>query len=408
MMRHVIFFDFIDEFICDGKYCDSSCCGNWGIEIDKYALAKYRGINDKKLREKIKKNMFYNHDQKKHYFLLNKKGKCSFLDSDGLCCIQKNVGEEYLTDVCAIYPRKYVLFDDYVIKSLSLSCPVAARMLLKENNTLLLVDKIMNLKRDRVIEKKTVSPKLLQRKWLDIQLTGIKILQFSELSIRERVFNLCMFCDGVNDLLKMNCDLEEVDSLINGILKDEQQRELAKLSDNINMDMSLFIIDMFSIVNDFLSKKGEILITDQDEKYINMLEKYFKLTEKNDVDELMALYKKAEYMFREYISKNYPFLKENYLVYQWFRTTQPIMYDGNIVQSISMFLLFYKLQEFLLILLIAQEKNIQEHHIVECISYVTNILEHQHIYFEVCLNYLRKNNYSIIEMIKIWLSDGAK
>ena len=186
--------------------------------------------------------MFYNHEQKKHYFLLNKKGKCSFLDSDGLCCIQKNVGEEYLTDVCAIYPRKYVLFDDYVIKSLSLSCPVAARMLLKENNTLLLVDKIMNLKRDRVIEKKTVSPKLLQRKWLDIQLTGIKILQFSELSIRERVFNLCMFCDGVNDLLKMNCDLEEVDSLINGILKDEQQRELAKLSDNINMDMSLFIM----------------------------------------------------------------------------------------------------------------------------------------------------------------------
>ena len=58
MMRHVIFFDFIDEFICDGKYCDSNCCGNWSIEIDKYALVKYRCINDKKLREQIKRICF--------------------------------------------------------------------------------------------------------------------------------------------------------------------------------------------------------------------------------------------------------------------------------------------------------------------------------------------------------------
>ena len=235
----------------------------------------------------------------------------------------------------------------------------------------------------------------------------MKILQNSEFNIRERLFNLCMYCDAVNDLLKTDCELEGLDLLINSILKKEQQRELANLSKEIHTNMSSFIKDMFSIFNDFLSKKSKILITGQDEKYISMLEKYFKLKEENDADELALLYKHAENIFKEYVLLNYPLLQENYLVYQWFRTTQPIMYNGNILQSVSIFILFYRLQEFLLILLMADEKNVRERQIVECISYAANILEHQNIYFDVCANYIKMNNYSMIDMMKIWLPLSA-
>ena len=54
---------------------------------------------------------------------------CSFLN-EGLCSIQKKLGEGRLPIMCSMYPRVMNVVDDVLQRSLDLSCPEAARMVL--------------------------------------------------------------------------------------------------------------------------------------------------------------------------------------------------------------------------------------------------------------------------------------
>ena len=54
---------------------------------------------------------------------------CPFL-TEGLCSIQKKLGEDYLSKMCATYPRVMSVVDGVLYRSLHLSCPEAARVVL--------------------------------------------------------------------------------------------------------------------------------------------------------------------------------------------------------------------------------------------------------------------------------------
>jgi lysine-N-methylase len=56
--------------------------------------------------------------------------RCPMLLQNGLCRIQSEVGESFLSHVCATYPRTLHFIDRVPEKSLSLSCPEAARLVL--------------------------------------------------------------------------------------------------------------------------------------------------------------------------------------------------------------------------------------------------------------------------------------
>lgn len=52
--QHIYKFDFLNNFMCDGKYCESRCCRDWDVEIDRVTLAKYRNLEDKRLQKRNK------------------------------------------------------------------------------------------------------------------------------------------------------------------------------------------------------------------------------------------------------------------------------------------------------------------------------------------------------------------
>ena len=59
--------------------------------------------------------------------------RCPFL-SEQLCSIHKELGEDYLGRTCATFPRLHNRVSGVVEKSLDLSCPEAARLLLTDSN----------------------------------------------------------------------------------------------------------------------------------------------------------------------------------------------------------------------------------------------------------------------------------
>jgi lysine-N-methylase len=69
-----------------------------------------------------------------NYARINLNGpSCPFL-AEGWCAIQKKLGEQYLPIMCSAYPRVMNVVDDVLQRSLDLSCPEAARIVLLDPN----------------------------------------------------------------------------------------------------------------------------------------------------------------------------------------------------------------------------------------------------------------------------------
>lgn len=115
---------FYNDFKCLGGDCPNTCCQGWGVDIDKNTLARYRNVSGP-YGAKLK-NILSNHKQ---FFKLG--GSCPFLNKDGLCDIQLNLGEGYLCDVCRRFPREEYVYGEYAEHSLSPACIEAANMILE-------------------------------------------------------------------------------------------------------------------------------------------------------------------------------------------------------------------------------------------------------------------------------------
>lgn len=116
--------DYYDEFACIADRCPDTCCAGWQIMIDEDSLEKYERVKGS-FGERLEREI----DWEEGAFC-QKKSRCCFLNEKNLCDIYGNLGEEALCETCTKYPRHVEEFEDLREYSLSLSCPVAARMML--------------------------------------------------------------------------------------------------------------------------------------------------------------------------------------------------------------------------------------------------------------------------------------
>lgn len=129
---------YLKAFSCIAGACEDTCCVGWDVEIDRKTYSKYQKLKDPILSPLIKQSVFeYPHsfDPQVDYarVKLKKNKRCPFLDAQKLCVIQRSQGEGSLSNVCATYPRMTNLIDGILETTLTLSCPVAARLVLKSD-----------------------------------------------------------------------------------------------------------------------------------------------------------------------------------------------------------------------------------------------------------------------------------
>lgn len=117
---------YYDAFRCIANQCPETCCAGWQIVIDEDSLEKYSRIENSfgnRIRNSVdwEEGIFYQYDK-----------RCAFLNEQNLCDLQSELGEEALCDTCRRYPRHVEEYEGHREYSLSLSCPVAAAMILQE------------------------------------------------------------------------------------------------------------------------------------------------------------------------------------------------------------------------------------------------------------------------------------
>ena len=128
MTRTIIVPDYYREFHCIGSRCPDTCCGVWEIPIDEKTMKKYCAL------ERSGFDFHGAADRRKRQIVM-KDGSCPLLEK-GLCRIHRDLGEEYLCRACRLYPRHDEDYGSVHERSLSLSCPEAARLILRREGRL--------------------------------------------------------------------------------------------------------------------------------------------------------------------------------------------------------------------------------------------------------------------------------
>lgn len=173
--------DYYDDFKCIADKCEDTCCAGWQIVVDKTSLKRYWNETGS-YKEKLHKSV----DWMQGTFRQDEEKRCAFLKDDNLCEMYQKLGEASLCKTCESYPRHTEEFENVRETSLSLSCPVVARMLLSRQEPVT----FQSVERDGEEEFAGFDP-FLYSNLLDAREILFSILQGRKLSIENRMV-LCM------------------------------------------------------------------------------------------------------------------------------------------------------------------------------------------------------------------------
>lgn len=113
------------DFSCIADKCPDTCCAGWLIMIDDESMEHYEQYVGS-FSGRLEKGIDFNQG----CFKQDEKKRCSMLNQDNLCDMILNMGENHLCKTCKLYPRHVEEFEGLREWSLSLSCPVAAHIVL--------------------------------------------------------------------------------------------------------------------------------------------------------------------------------------------------------------------------------------------------------------------------------------
>ena len=115
---------YYNQFKCIADKCPDTCCAGWAIVIDDKTLESYKDMTGEAgeyVRDKVdfEENIYKRCGE-----------RCAFLNDSNLCDLIINQGEDKLCKTCTRYPRHFEEYGDLVEAALSMSCPVAAGLII--------------------------------------------------------------------------------------------------------------------------------------------------------------------------------------------------------------------------------------------------------------------------------------
>ena len=361
MAKNFLYFqpEYFSKFKCDGSKCNNNCCEReWGIDIDKTTYEKYSHLQPESASRELIKHITYDSDNNR--YLITKR-PCPFLTEKKLCRLQLEHGESFLSDTCTIYPRRILDFGYFFERSLSLTCPVVAEMILftKEPLSFEFVEvpeKIHQLNRKSKILKCNIPEDFVQHV-VEIQIAMISILQERTLTIDQRLIVIGFLIDYIDEMTnKKTFTQEEVTTLHENLVKVvstyESKKFLAEqapiMIQSINFDEKNFVGLILKI---FENLYGGWNLGDN-RKFVDAVVKVLKIrTDKNNnvsITQVADNYNRLADDRKKFLARYSNFF-ENYLVNKIFYNTYPWQADNNsITDNFAVFLITYKAFELLL------------------------------------------------------------
>ncbi len=138
--KRIVMPDYSEGFQCIAGKCRHSCCIGWEIDIDEDTYEKYRTVPGP-VGEKLRSCIIMPSDPQESlpHFILEENERCPFLNSENLCELILDLGEESLCEICTEHPRFYKNCSDHIEMGYGLCCEEASRLLLSHSEPVRLI-----------------------------------------------------------------------------------------------------------------------------------------------------------------------------------------------------------------------------------------------------------------------------
>lgn len=128
---------YYNNFSCIGGSCPMSCCLVWRVDWTRDEVEKLKNTEcSEHLRELIDSSFKENGD--KYMIQMDEQKRCPFLTEDNFCSIQRELGAEYLSHTCTVYPRNSRLSGNTILNYCNLSCYHIMDMLCNDKDCMIL------------------------------------------------------------------------------------------------------------------------------------------------------------------------------------------------------------------------------------------------------------------------------
>ena len=167
------------DFKCIADKCPDTCCAGWEIVIDDKTMEKY-----KSMQGDMGKYILSNVDQKENVYK-RCGNRCAFLNDNNLCDLYIKAGEDKFCKTCDRYPRHFEEYGNLLEAAISMSCPVAARMIIDRED----VDSFKIKTNSKPALNNDVDNKLLSC-LLDVRKVIFDILKDRNISLNDRMIRI--------------------------------------------------------------------------------------------------------------------------------------------------------------------------------------------------------------------------
>lgn len=396
---------YVAKFRCIGSECEDTCCKGWDVLLDKATYEKYQLIPVSSLRsvvntqvELIKENASpSNYARVK----LSENGNCPFLAEDDLCSVQKQYGEDYLSATCAIYPRVLNKVDGEMERSLYVSCPEAARLVLLEPDLLQAEgrdssrasreDQFSNLDTDQEFAGR----KPYQFFW-EVRKLILSLIRNRTYPLWQRLFFLGMFCEGLEQ-----CSRQEPGEQVPVILAEYTQMiERGQLREQLN-SIDKHITTQLDFVMRAVDQR--MRIGTESRRYMECVQEFLQGIQYNPnstAEDDARHYTEAYRNYYEPFQQKHEYMLENFLANYVFKNLFPFGHPAglhheqrSISEEYSLLLAQFALIKGLLIGLAGQHRdNFAPEHVVKVIQSISKISEHSPAYLQGVLQLLEERN----------------
>lgn len=396
---------YIHQFSCIGSECVDSCCVGWRVTIDEKTYKKYKKTKDREFQNNIKRNKSNPSVSNYAEIKMQDEGRCSFLTDENLCKVQLNRGEDFLSNTCAVYPRTINKINGMVEKSLTMSCPEAARLALLNPNVMEFdqIEELTNVRGFVENEIDTINTAQLNytmKYFWELRSFTIEILQTRTYSLNERLILLGIFYQKIHEAVK-NAEMDNIHEIIVKFKKMAENGDIiAKLSDvptkiSIQMELCRGLLA-------YRTARG--IGSERYRKCIVETLQGIQFKNEENIESIEKNYKETYEKYYKPFVNNHEYILENYLVNYVYRNLFPIK-KKTVFEDFVMLILHYAMIKLHLIGMAGYHKGLTTDLVITLIQSFSKSIEHNNAFLKGAYSLLEDKGYTSIAYMAILIKN---
>jgi lysine-N-methylase len=310
-------------------------------------------------------------------------GACCFHDN-GLCSIQAELGESYLSPTCATYPRNINEVNGQQEASAVLSCPEVARLaILNPKGIEFVYNDVLafpNIQWNTRISTETPAGMPIAKHFWDLRIIAIEILQNRNFSLPHRFMQLAVLADRIDELSG-----KDINEKIPGML-DQFRVELSQ-------DQGIADRNLFPTNNHFQVRfLNDLLLTVVEKhlwhnvRYKDCLDQYLQGMQQAGSENTDRIIEYFEEVYNNYylpFMAEHEYMLENYLVNYIFQSLFPLSGSGKMFEKVHYLGVLYSLLRMQLIGMSALNKGLNAELVIKLLQSFTKNFDHAHKFKQI-------------------------